>query len=379
MLRLNQARRSAERVVAACCRGACAGLTGGHPLVEALEPRRLLTAAMTPQEMAERGLSLMDWQGQEITVKTDEWLVRLKPSDGNGPGDAASIIEGSVCGARTEKVLAQDLALVRLRPGMGYDSLALRWMRGVFGSAEPNQVGFFDATLPNDAGFAEQWALNNTGQEIQGTYGTAGADIDAPEAWDTTTGLSDIVVAVIDTGVDYNHEDLADRIDSEHWHDFGGQGDDDPMDDGWHGTHVAGIIGAHGDNKIGVTGVNWDVTLLPLKISDSGYITVDAAFAALNYCVALRQDGVNIRVANMSWGFPAFSKELYAAVEACGEAGILCVAAAGNFDINIDENPRYPAAFDLPNVITVAATDNNDGLWSLSDVGPTSVHLGAPG
>ncbi len=99
MLRLDHVRRSAERIVTACCRGACAGLTGAHPLVEALEPRRLLTATLTPQEMAERGLSLMDWQGQEITVKTDEWLVRLKPSDGNGPANAASIVEGAVSGA----------------------------------------------------------------------------------------------------------------------------------------------------------------------------------------------------------------------------------------------------------------------------------------
>jgi subtilisin family serine protease len=261
--------------------------------------------------------------------------------------------------------------------------------------AEPDYI-VHTTRLPNDPQFSQLWGLNNTGQ----TGGTADADIDAPEAWDLTTGLSTIVVADIDTGGDYNHEDLAanmwvnpgevpgDSIDNDgngYVDDIHGidayNHDSDPMDDHGHGTHTAGTIGAVGDNNLGVTGVSWDVQIMPLKFLGSGGSgPTSAAVECVQYMTSMKTlHGVNVVASNNSWGGGGYDQSLYDAIQASNDAGIVFVAAAGNDGSNDDSIPFYPASYDLPGIIAVAATDSNDNLASFSNYGFTSVDLGAPG
>ncbi len=260
--------------------------------------------------------------------------------------------------------------------------------------AEPNYLVRAQAT-PNDPEFATQWGLHNTGQH----GGLADADIDAPEAWDLSTGSRTIVVGVLDTGVDYRHRDLAANIwvnpgeiagngldddgngivDDVHgfnsWLDNG-----DPDDPDGHGTYCAGIIGAVGNDGRGVVGVNWNVKLMPLAFLNSlGTGTVADAIEAIGYAVEQKRRGVNLSVLSSSWGGDAYSQALYDAIAAAGAEDILFVAAAGNGWRNTDEHPFYPASFTLPNLISVAATDNRDQLLYFSNYGVRSVHLAAPG
>jgi len=156
--------------------------------------------------------------------------------------------------------------------------------------------------------------------------------------------------------------------------------DNTPQDGNGHGTHVAGTIGAVGNDGRGIAGVNWQVSILPLKfLSDSGSGSTSAAIAAINYATDLRNRGVNIVATNNSWGGGGYSTALRDAIRRHGEAGILFVAAAGNDAANNDVTPSYPANYDLPNVISVAALDRSDRLASFSNYGSTTVHIGAPG
>ena len=254
-------------------------------------------------------------------------------------------------------------------------------------SSENSTTGSSSAT-PDDPGYSLQWGLHNTGQSP--FYGTAGADIDAPIAWNTTTG-SGVVVAVVDTGVDYTHEDLAVNI----WinpveiagngidDDGNGYIDDirgwnfcsatnDPMDDNGHGTHCAGIITAVGNNGVGVTGVNWEAKIMPLKFLDSsgsGY-TSDAISAILY------ANKMGAKVISNSWGGTGSSRSLKEAIDA---SSAVVVCAAGNDAENIDTTPLYPASYNSSNIIAVAATDYNDNLASFSNYGSKSVDIAAPG
>lgn len=249
------------------------------------------------------------------------------------------------------------------------------------------------AETPNDPMFADQWALNNTGAD----GGTKRADIDALKAWATTKGSEDVVVAVLDTGVDYTHQDLVANMwirpenipaytDDElgTYNDLNGfNGTDriaDPMDDNGHGTHCAGIIGAEGDNGIGVAGINWHVKIMPLKfLGRGGSGSTDDAIEAINYAIDRKKKGVNIRIISASWGSTARSKALEDTIKAAGDAGILFVAAAGNDGTNNDARPHFPSNYDLPNVISVAALDRNDQLASFSNFGAKTVQVAAPG
>ena len=246
---------------------------------------------------------------------------------------------------------------------------------------------------PNDPMFADQWALNNAGQN----GGKQKADIGALQAWAKTTGSKKVVIAVLDTGVDYTHNDLVTNI----WmrpdslpaykdddlgtinDQYGFNADDnqsDPMDDNGHGTHCAGVIGAEGDNDEGIAGINWNVEIMPLKfLGRSGSGTTKNAIESINYAVERKKAGVNIRVISASWGSTAYSKALEDAIRAAGEQGILFVAAAGNDGTSNDKRPHYPSNYDLPNVISVAALDRSDNLASFSNFGVKTVHIAAPG
>ena len=247
--------------------------------------------------------------------------------------------------------------------------------------------------LPSDPRFSEQWALNNLGQD----GGKARADIDALKAWLTTKGSEKVVVAVLDTGVDFTHVDLVHNMwvrpesvpayrDDElgAFNDINGFDDTqaipDPMDDNGHGTHCAGIIGAEGDNGEGIAGVNWKVKIMPLKfLGRGGFGSVDDAIEAINYAIDRKEHGVNIRVISASWGSTTKSRALEDVIRAAGDAGILFVAAAGNDGSNNDRRAHYPSNYDLPNVVSVAALDRSDNLAGFSNFGVKTVHIAAPG
>lgn len=251
------------------------------------------------------------------------------------------------------------------------------------------------AIIPNDSRFTDLWGMHNTGQN----YGTADADIDAPEAWDLSTGSSSIIAAIIDTGVDYNHSELSanmwrnpgeiagNNIDDDangYIDDIYGvdirNNDSDPMDDQGHGSHVAGTIGAKGNNGSGVAGVNWNVKIMALKTfgyDGSGY-TSDAV-TAYEYLIDMKQHGQNVKVVNNSWGGGDFLQPLFDAIVLAGQNGILTVCAAGNNSQDNDVTPFYPASYNTVYVISVAATTRKDNMASFSHYGLTSVDLGAPG
>ncbi len=248
-------------------------------------------------------------------------------------------------------------------------------------------------TAPNDPMFNEQWALNNDGQG----GGKEKAHLDALKAWLKTQGSQDVVVAVLDTGVDYTQQDLVNNmwfrpenvpaytddelgtIDDERGFNAD-ENSGDPMDQNGHGTHCSGIIGAEGNNGLGIAGINWKVKIMPLKfLGRGGFGSTKNAIEAINYAIDRKKAGVNIRVINASWGSTQNSKALEDAIRAAGEQGILFVAAAGNNGTDNDKRPHYPSNYNLPNVISVAAMDRNDQLASFSNYGIKTVHIAAPG
>ena len=266
--------------------------------------------------------------------------------------------------------------------------------------AEPNfevELDVIDGplvpVLPHDPQFTEQWALANSGQR----GGKEGADISATLAWATTTGSDKVVVAVLDSGVDYTHEDLAENM----WVRPAGMApyrdnelgtiDDlngynaidnasDPMDENGHGTHCAGIIGAEGENNLGIAGVNWKVQIMPLKFMNAGgFGTTKDAIEAINYVIERKKAGVNVRIISASWGSTQRSRALEQAIRKAYENDILFVAAAGNASVNNDRSPHFPSSYDVPNVISVAALDRHDQLARFSNYGAKSVAIAAPG
>lgn len=206
--------------------------------------------------------------------------------------------------------------------------------------------------------------------------------IKVDKTWPLSHGSSSVEVAIIDTGIDYTHPDLARNIDVSSSADFSTDQDlSDPMDDNGHGTHVAGTIAAVGNNKIGVAGIAWNVKIVALKFLDgSGSGTLDGAVRAIDRMVALKQAGVNIVVANNSWGGGGYSESLAAAIRNANDAGIVFTAAAGNEANNNDADPSYPASYQVSNVVSVAAVDSSDKtLAYFSNYGRSSVIIGAPG
>lgn len=266
---------------------------------------------------------------------------------------------------------------------------------GLVEYAEPDYLIHADQITPNDPLYlsGSQWNLNNTGQ----FGGVPDADIDAPEGWAIQNSASNIIVAIIDSGIRYSHEDLKDNM----WKNPGeipGNGIDDdnngyiddiyginavdgaanpgdPMDDFGHGTHVAGIIGASANNGKGIAGIAWKVKLMALKFIDSsnnGYLS--DAVECINYAIKK-----GAKIINASWGSPDSSYTLQSAISSARNAGIIFVASAGNDSKDNDSTPTYPACYNLDNIISVAATDLSDSLANYSNYGATTVDLAAPG
>lgn len=251
------------------------------------------------------------------------------------------------------------------------------------------------SVLPNDPGFALQWNLFNQGQNhpvARGTEsrGRAGTDIGISRAWDQNrTDSSSVLIGVIDSGADVAHSDLALNMRPEFGFDFV-QNDEAEEDNIGHGTFVSSVIGAVGNNSVGLAGVTWRAALVPLKAADklsffqrvlrmvSG-VTWDSFLRALERAIKLKLEGRNLRVINFSAGGPLKSDLLDEAIRLAGERGILFVTSAGNDGRNLETNPIYPCAYNEPNMICVAASTDEDRLASFSNFSANFVHLVAPG
>ncbi|MFO0936692.1 MAG: S8 family serine peptidase [Gemmataceae bacterium] len=274
---------------------------------------------------------------------------------------------------------------VTINPSMSVDA-AVTYFAGQPGviASSPDRLIMTQA-VPNDPSFNSQWSLRNQAQ----SGGTVGADIGATQAWTVQTGTGKTIVAVIDSGVDYNHPDLAANMwtnpgdvvndpypGSVHGYNFVSN-NGNPMDDNGHGTHVAGTIGALGNNNVGVSGVAWHTQIMALKFLDSnGQGSTSDAVRALNFAIIHHAN-----IANCSWGGSSIDSNLGAAIGRARDAGIIVVCAAGNNSANNDSNSFYPASFiqTYDNMVTVAATDQSDKLASFSNFGVSSVTLAAPG
>ena len=302
-------------------------------------------------------------------------------------------VRASLNVTRSRNLGLPGLQLLKLNGGDVESAIAALEQRPDVLYAEPNYLYEMSAP-PNETDFDELWGMNNTGQTVNGVAGTADADIDAPEAWDTETGSSNVVVAVVDTGITHDHPDLAPnmwvnpgetpgndvdddgngRIDDIRGWDFVAN-DNDPFDLNLHGTHVAGTIGAQGNNTFGVAGVNWDVSLMALRVlNNAGSGTNAAITAAFNYAGDNGADVVNV-----SLGGPGSSQSMRDAI--AGAPNTLFVVAAGNEGSNNDSgfSPNFPCNYTTANNICVAATNSNDALAGFSNRGATSVDLAAPG
>ncbi len=329
----------------------------------------------------------------------DELLVRFKSS--SSAYERSKVLKKH--GLKKRKVLpVPGLVLTALPTGSDERSVASELDKeSAVSYAQTNNI-YSVAATPNDPGYSQLWGLNNTGQTINSVTGNADADSDVAEAWDRYTGAAANRVAVIDTGVDYNHEDLASNI----WTNAGESGggketnnidddgngyaddvrgwdfvgatlsapapDNDPMDVNGHGTHVAGTIGAAGNNGVGVAGINWAASIVPVRAFDNEGSGTDASIVP-----ALVYAGRNAGVVNGSFGGYGYSQAERDAISSNPQT--LYVFAAGNDTNDNEVNPAYPCSFDEPNVVCVAATTSKDQLSSFSNIGATRVDLGAPG
>ena len=267
--------------------------------------------------------------------------------------------------------------------------------------AEPNFIYHAISTSTSDPMYGKLWGLTNTGSNepdrnggMSGSAGVAGADVNAEKAWGITKGSKNVVIAVIDTGIDYNHPDLKDNIWTNSKEIAGNNKDDDgngyvddihgwnahakngnPMDGNSHGTHCSGTIGAKHGNGVGVAGVMDDVSLMAVKfLSDEGSGSLADAVVAIDYATKM-----NVDLMSNSWGGGGFSQSLEDAIKAAKAKGILFVAAAGNDGTNNDSAPHYPSNYQVDNVVSVAAHTNQDSLASFSCFGKRTVHVAAPG
>jgi subtilisin family serine protease len=268
-------------------------------------------------------------------------------------------------------------------------------------TVEPNYYRWaLGSHVPNDPLFSQLWGLENNGQPVQGSLGGKGADIKFVEAWSfARPNTNSVVVAVVDSGVDYSHPDLAanmwvnakeqagNSLDDDHngyVDDYYGYNfaidDNDPTDSGAHGTHIAGTIAAVGNNDLGVAGVNYRAKIMALRVSQDGHSFLSSAIVdAVQYATLMKQRGINVVAINASYGGVYSSTAERLSIQAAGDAGIVFCAAAGNDTNSNDIVSMYPANYRLTNMIVVAATDQTDALATFSNYGASSVDLAAPG
>lgn len=314
-----------------------------------------------------------------------------------GTANLAAVARGALAGldVRVEQALPRLGMVAISSEGTAGQVIEALYRSGAVVYAEPDQR-VRAAKTPDDPSFPLQWGLNNKGQ----SGGLGDADIDAPEAWSIRTAANGVVVGILDSGVDYGHPDLAANIWSNpgeipgngldddgngHVDDVHGidryNRDSDPMDDHGHGTHVAGILGAVGNNARGITGVAWQARIMPLKfLNASGNGYVSDAIALIDYAIGIKAaNGYKAMILTASWSGGGYSQALRDALDAARQAGILFVAAAGNGGRDSDRRPAYPAGYDPANIVAVAASDHEDRPAGFSNWGCASVDLFAPG
>ena len=358
--------------------------------IECLEDRTLLSVSAM--------VDISELTVDESSFSSTEILVNWTSQDeADGAVDMSSLTTTILAGSQSRALspTTPNLQMITLPTGVDVNAALLMFQVNPLVEYAELDYRVSIMVTPDDPQFDQMWDLENSGQ----TGGTADADIDASTAWEVNTGSGSTIVAVTDTGIDYTHPDLAGNIwintgevagdgidndgngyvDDVHGYDFIND-DSDPMDDHGHGTHVAGTIGAVGDNAIGITGINWDVQLMALKfIGADGFGLQSDAIEAILYAA---NNGAH--VINASWGGDPFSQIVFDALVTARDQGTIFVAAAGNGNSlgigqNNDQIPFYPANYDVDNVVSVAATDHYDNLASFSNFGATTVDLAAPG
>lgn len=351
---------------------------GGNITAESFTfPKKMSVEGVYPEEevISETGYPEYVPGSVLVIYEDDDRNMAYNAFDSVAPS-ANAVVGATVTQEFTDGVLP-NCQVVSLPDGITVDE-AVRYYEGQPGVAyaQPDFIYTIDA-VPNDPYYSYQWGLQNTGQKTPAfpSGGTDGADISAEEAWDTTTGSEDVVIAVIDTGVDYLHDDLAanmwDDGSGNHGYDFVNS-DSNPMDDNSHGTHCAGTIAAVGNNGVGVTGVCWDTKIMALKAFNAdGEGTSTAEIESINYAVTHGAD-----ILSCSWGGTGYDTALKVAIE---NSGLLVVCAAGNDGTDNDVIHHYPSDYDSPNILSVAATAPDDTLSDFSNYGMTSVDVGAPG
>ncbi len=398
-------------------------------MVELLESRVLLSGmdwsgvmmpefAFGPEYRPGQSVEKIAWRGASIEVVKDSWLLTFDKAYEAAQAESMALEVGEATGVPIDGVEVIGRGQwATLSLGTTPSDAAIKQAAGQFewlNAFEPD-ITYQSLATPDDPLFSDEWWLDNTGQFIGDFWfpgsGTIGADISATEAWDITIGSKDVIIAVIDTGVDMDHPDLVSNIwqnpgeiagngidddgngfidDVNGW-DFG-EFDNNPDDNQGHGTSVAGMIGADGNNGIGVAGVNWDISIIPIKISNEfGGLSSAAIVAAHDYLTMMIVDqGYNIVASNNSYGafLPSFYEDDFPegiigerqAIENFIAAGATFVASAGN-DANDNDSifTAFPASYDIPGIISVAATNPDDTLALFSNWGAKEVDLGAPG
>ena len=348
-------------------------------VIESLESRSMMSAATL-------NVAKVLWNGHAVDAVRDEYVLRMPQLN---VATAKSIVDYA-CATPAIKagwsLQTIGSGFFKLNTPGASQTAVLAWAtQSKVKSIDVNAVSFATKT-PNDPlyGDAGNWAFPK---------------IDAPGAWDTSTGTAPTVVAVLDSGVDYTHPDLAANM----WKnpneipangiddDSNGYTDDvyginaitgsgNPMDDYGHGTFVAGLIGAVGDNAVGMAGVNWAVQIMAVKIMDStGAVSLAAEIVGIQYVINQKLVGQNIAAANCSYGDYTYRQSQFDALDQLGQTGVVIAAAAGNDANDNDATPFYPANYAIPSLISVAATDQADALAAFSNYGATTVDLGAPG
>ena len=321
---------------------------------------------------------------QEIAQGFRDGLVIAQPrAERRASSDSAEPAEGLT--RRRQFSRFRNLRVLQLASGDTVAGAVARLRAtGRYEYVEPDRL-LYSRAVPNDPSFDQQWSLRNTGQN----GGTPGADIGAVDAWALRTNAAtditrgSVIIAIIDSGMRLTHTDLAANL----WSDINGNHGINPTlssgsslyyqpsDDQGHGTHVAGIMGAIGNNSKGIAGVAWTAQLMPLKFMDaSGSGSTSSEIDCIDYAIA---NGV--KVINASYGSSTYSNAELQAIQSARAAGIIFVTAAGNSGLNTDNGNDYPAAYPLDNIVAVAATDNRDALTSFSNYGSGSVDIAAPG
>lgn len=335
-------------------------------------------------------------RAETLSAMPGEYLVKMKtPLENRTVDELSRELKGSI----KSLLLEQQIVLLQKPETESAKTIIAELLQNPSVElVEPNYIFTIDQ-LPNDPLFGNLWGLKNTGQSDGASVGTPGTDIGVEKAWDITTGSHKVLVAVIDTGVNYKHPDLQGNIWSNAAEAKGRAGIDDdgngyvddihgidvsnavnpssdPMDDHGHGTHCAGIIGARGNDSKGIVGVNWKVQIMPLKfLSANGSGTMEGAIRAIDYATRM-----GAKIMSNSWGAAISGAVLLEqAVQRAEKAGALFVAAAGNNGLNIDDMDYYPATIKARSLIAVAAVDNKGQLASFSNYGKEKVHVAGPG